>query len=141
MAEGLFQHMVAEAGLSDQIEVDSAGTRRWNAGKRAHRGTRDVLRRHGIAYQGHGRQVKLADLYEADYLIAMDLSNFSDLRHMAPREELQGKLFLLLDFAPPGYPQEVPDPIYDGKFERVYELIEAGCHGLLDHIRAEHELW
>jgi len=34
----------------------------------------------------------------------------------------------------------VPDPIYDGKFEQVYELVEAGCRGLLDHIRTKHDL-
>jgi protein-tyrosine phosphatase len=140
MAEGFFQHLVDEAGLSDQIEVDSAGTIHWNEGRLAHRGTRDVLRRRGIAYDGRARQVEMADLLDADYLIAMDTENVSYLRQMASRETLNGKLYLLLDFAPPGFPQVVPDPIYDGKFERVYSLVEAGCRGLLDHIRAKHGL-
>jgi protein-tyrosine phosphatase len=82
----------------------------------------------------------MADLLDADYLIAMDTQNVSHLHQMASRETLNGKLYLLLDFAPPGFPQVVPDPIYDGKFERVYSLVEAGCHGLLDHIRAKHGL-
>lgn len=140
MAEAVFQHLVDEAGLSDQIEVDSAGLMHWNAGRPAHRGTRDVLRKRGIAYDGHARQVDLADLTDADYVIAMDTENVYQLRQMADRETLSDKLYLLLDFAPPGFPQVVPDPIYDGKFERVYHLVEAGCQGLLDHIRAKHEL-
>ena len=140
MAEGVFHHLIDQAGLADQIEVDSAGTSRWNVGKPAHRGTRHTLRRHGIAYKGHARQVTLSDLIEADYVIAMDANNVYDLRQMAPRGELEHKLNLLLDFAPPGYPTEVPDPIYDGKFEQVYELVEAGCRGLLDHIRTKHDL-
>jgi len=140
MAEGVFQHLVNQAGLADQIKVDSTGTSRWNLGKPAHRGTRRTLRRHGIAYEGRARQVTLADLNQADYVIAMDANNVYDLRQMASREALGGKLHLLLDFAPPGYQAEVPDPIYDGKFEQVYELVEAGCRGLLDHIRTKHDL-
>jgi protein-tyrosine phosphatase len=140
MAEGFFQRLVDEAGLSGQIEVDSAGTMPWNTGRPAHRGTRDVLRRRGITYEGQARQVDLADLTDADYVVAMDTENVYHLRQMAARETLNGKLYLLLDFAPPGFPQVVPDPIYDGKFENVYRLVEAGCIGLLDHIRTKHEL-
>jgi protein-tyrosine phosphatase len=140
MAEGVFQHLVDQAGLSDQIAVDSAGTSDWNLGSRAHRGTRQELKRHNIAYQGRARQVSLADLLEADYVLAMDMDNAYDLERLAPRGALGGKLRLLLDFAPRGFPREVPDPIYDGRFEEVHRLVEAGCRGLLDHIRAEHEL-
>jgi protein-tyrosine phosphatase len=140
MAEGVFRHLVDQAGLADQIKVASAGTKSWNVGKPTHRGTRGALRRRGIAYEGRARQVVLTDLYQADYVIAMDADNAYDLRQMAPREVLEGRLHLLLDFASPEKPDEVPDPIYDGRFEHVYELIEAGCLGLLDHLREKHGL-
>jgi protein-tyrosine phosphatase len=140
MAEALFQHLLDQAGLSDQIEVDSAGTSNWNVGKPAHRGTREVLLLHGIACESLARQVSLVDLHRADYVVAMDPDNVDELRQLAPRGMLDGKLHLLLDFAPPGLPHAVPDPIYDGRFELVYNLIEAGCQGLLEHIRAEHSL-
>jgi protein-tyrosine phosphatase len=140
MAEGVFQHLIDQAGLTDQIEVDSAGTTNWNVGRPAHRGTRSALRRRGIVYEGRARQVTLTDLHQADYVIAMDADNAYNLRQMAPREDLEGKLHLLLDFAPPEYPSEVPDPIHDGRFEQVYELVEAGCLSLLDHIRIQHRL-
>jgi protein-tyrosine phosphatase len=140
MAEAVFQHMVDQAGLSDQIEVASAGTMELNEGKPAHPGTQAELRRHGIAYEGHARRVRPADLHGADYVVAMDSENVRDLRSVVPRETLNGKLHLLLDFAPPGYPSMVPDPIYDGKFDLVYRLVEAGCRGLLDFIREEHGL-
>jgi protein-tyrosine phosphatase len=32
---------------------------------------------------------------------------------------------------------DVPDPYYTGNFEVVYRLVEAGCTGLLAHIRHE----
>jgi protein-tyrosine phosphatase len=140
MAEAVFQHLVDRAGLTKQIEVDSAGTTNWNAGRPAHCGTRDTLQRRGIAYDGRACQVTLADLYESDYVIAMDADNVYDLRQMTGRGVLEDKLHLLLNFAPPGTLDEVPDPIYDGRFEQVYELVEAGCLGLLDYIREEHGL-
>jgi len=140
MAEGVFRHLVEQAGLAEQIQVDSAGTGAWHVGEQAHRGTRDVLRRHGIVYEGRARQVTLADLVEADYVVAMDTDNVYDLRYIGPRKSLDGKLHLLLDFAPPGSPREVPDPYYEGNFDQVYDLVEAGCRGLLEHIRTEHGL-
>ena len=36
MAEGVFQHLVDEAGLTEKIEVDSAGTSSWHIGDKAH---------------------------------------------------------------------------------------------------------
>jgi protein-tyrosine phosphatase len=140
MAEGIFQDMIDRAGLTEDIQVDSAGTSGWNAGKPAHGGTRQALGSRGITYEGRARQVTLADLHQAHYVVAMDCDNVNHLRQTSPRELLDGKIYLLLDFAPPGYPAEVPDPIYDGKFDEVYRLIEAGCRGLLDHIRTEHGL-
>ena len=140
MAKAIFQGLVDRAGLSDRIQVDAAGTSDWNVGRRAHSGTRQVLSQRGISYEGRARQVTLADLDVASYVIIMDTHNAEDLYAMVSGRALDGKLRLLLEFAPPGFPREVPDPINDGSFEHAYDLIEAGCHGLLDFIRAEHKL-
>lgn len=140
MAEAVFQQQVKEAGLTRKIAVDSAGTGRWHVGEQAHRGTRDVLRRHGIPYQGRARQVMPSDLQQADYVIAMDSSNVNDLLAMDRQGVLDGKLYRLLDFAPPGSPRDVPDPYYEGNFDYVYELVESSSRKLLDHIRAERNL-
>ncbi len=140
MAEGVFQHLANEAGLADRVTTDSAGTSGWHVGVPAHEGTRAVLRDHGIAYHGRAHQVTTADLHRAGFVVAMDMSNVRDLRRLDDNNILDGKLHLLLDFAPPGSPRDVPDPYYDGNFEQVYQLVESGCSGLLDHIREEHDL-
>src|SRR5574341_243950 len=140
MAEAIFQRLVDQAGLSDQIQVDSAGTSDSNVGRPAHHGVREVLAQRGIAYQGRARQVTLADLHTADYVVIMDTHNAQDLYTLTSWEALEGRLRLLLEFAPRGFPREVPDPIFDGRFEYAYDLIEAGCHGLLDFLRATHGL-
>jgi protein-tyrosine phosphatase len=140
MAEAVFRSLVEEAGLSDQILVDSAGISAVANGRPAHRDTQDVLLHHGISHHGTARRVTLADIQAADYAVAMDAHNVLNLQAMLPYRTLDEKIHLLLDFAPSVPTREVPDPIYDGRFGYVYDLIEAGCRGLLDHIRAEHEL-
>ncbi|GAB4573277.1 MAG: low molecular weight protein-tyrosine-phosphatase [Anaerolineae bacterium] len=140
MAEAVFQHLVDEAGLSDQIVVDSAGTGSWHVGEPAHRGTRQILAEHGINYRGRARQVSRADLTHFNYILAMDYDNFSTLKAMAERAGSQAEIRLFMDFAPEAGTREVPDPYYDGRFAEVYDLVRQAAEGLLAHIREEHGL-
>lgn len=132
MAEAVFQEMVNKAGLSDQIIVDSAGTGSWHVGEHPHRGTQQVLKEHGITFDHRAQQIAVSDLRTADYLIAMDRDNLSSIRRMG---STQAEIGLLLDYADNVNEVDVPDPYYSGGFDRVYRLVEAGCRGLLEHIR------
>ena len=135
MAEAVFQKMVNEAGLSDKIVVDSAGTGSWHVGETAHPGTRRILSQQGIRYDGRARQIQPADLRdESTYIIAMDQSNLNDLRR---RYGQHPRLYRLLDFASQSDERDVPDPYYSGNFEYVYELVSDGCRGLLATIREQ----
>lgn len=134
------RHKVRAAGLDDRIHVSSAGTGDWHVGEPAHHGTREILRRYNIAHDGVARQVALRDLQRADYVIAMASDNLSALRRLDREGLIDGKVALLMDFAPHARVRDVPDPYYTGDFDHVYELVEAGCEGLLQHIRREHGL-
>lgn len=137
MAEAIFEKMVADAGLDDQITVDSAGTGSWHLGEPAHRGTRRVLEQHGIEYAGRARQVTRADMDPAHYIVTMDEENLDELRrHFGDHP----RLYRLLDFAANGDVRDVPDPYYTGNFDYVYRLVEEGCRGLLETIREEEGL-
>jgi protein-tyrosine phosphatase len=137
MAEAVFRHLANEAGLSDQIMVDSCGTGGWHAGEPAHTGTQQVLHKHGIDFDHSARKLTHSDLADADYLIAMDIDNLNGIHRLG---EPHGTTALLLSYAPHLNTREVPDPYYDGRFEEVYRLVEAGCKGLLDSLRSEHAL-
>ncbi len=139
MAEGVFQKLVDDAGLGDVIEVDSAGTGSWHVGERAHRGTREVLRKHGISYNGYARQITPEDFAKFDYILAMDDSNLATLRRMLP-DDSDATVMRFLDVADDVPDKEVPDPYYSGRFDHVYTLVERGARALLDHIRKEHNL-
>jgi protein-tyrosine phosphatase len=132
MAHGLFEHMVKEAGLSDHIVVDSAGTSSYHNGEGPHWGTQEILDEHGIDFHHASRQLTRRDLKEADYLVALDSSN---LRNIKQWGSPSGELKLLLEYAPQVGIEDVPDPYYSGGFDEVFELVKAGCEGLLAHIR------
>jgi protein-tyrosine phosphatase len=141
MAEAVFQDMVDKAGLSDKIQVDSAGTGDWHTGETAHEGTLAVLERNNIRYNGRARQVTRADLNDFDYVLAMDRQNFAFLQrlHTNPRAEVH--LFLAnANEAGITAEKDVPDPYYTGGFDHVYTLVQQGSAALLAHIRKTHHL-
>ena len=140
MAEAVFKHLVEQEGLDHKFDIDSVGTISYHVGEPAHPGTRRVLADHGIQSDGISRQVTTTDLTEADYIIAMDGDNIADLRRKNRNASLDGRVFRLLEFAEGVSERDVPDPYYSGNFEGVYRLVDAGCRGLLAHIRQEHDI-
>jgi len=106
MAEAVFRHMVARAGLAHAVEADSAGTGPWHAGEQPHHGTRRVLRERGIDYSHRARAVAPDDLKRFDYLIALDSDNLADLRALARGNHT--RVSRLLDYAPAAGVRDVP---------------------------------
>jgi len=136
MAEAIFANMVANAGLSDKITVDSAGTSSEESGSSAHPGTMAILRKYDIAYDGRARQIAHADFTTNEYILAMDRQNLNFIVRHAQGTSADIRLFLsfareagLVDV------EEVPDPYYDGNYQRTYNLVSLGCRALLAHIR------
>jgi protein-tyrosine phosphatase len=136
MAEAVFRDLVQKAGLAGRFEIASAGMGDWHAGEPPHPGTREALRRHGIAPDGLvAKAVSQAILDRADYVVAMDDDNLADLRSWRIDRR---KVSRLLDYAPEVETRQVPDPYYDGRFELVYQLVSIGAAGLLEQIREQH---
>lgn len=158
MAEAVFSQMVREAGLADQIMVDSAGTGSWHEGEPAHSGTLKMLQKQGIPYAGRARQITPTDLETFDYILAMDRDNLANVmrlinhgerasEHKLARfygtEQRGAEVALFLSYAHRAglaARTEVPDPYFDGRFEETYALVHQGCAALLDHIREHHGL-
>jgi protein-tyrosine phosphatase len=143
MAEGMFIQLVQAAGLSDQIEIDSAGTGGWHVGERADRRMRETAENHGIELPSRARKVRLSDFETFDYLLAMDESNLSDLLHLQKQAtHSQAKVFKMRHFDPEAPDTDVPDPYYGGGrgFEHVYEMLERACANFLAYLVKEHDL-
>lgn len=138
-AEGVMRSLIVDAGLEDEIEVDSAGTGAWHVGNSPDERASATALAHGIRLDGHARQVTPEDHERFDLLLGMDRSNVRDLRAGAPGAAERERVRLLREFDPAGTGSlDVPDPYYggDGGFEDVYELVHAACAGLLEQIAA-----
>jgi len=137
MAEAVFRDLVKKEGVADHFEIASAGTGDWHVGEPPHRGTRETLKRHGIEPNGLvAKHVSQAMLDRADYVVAMDYENVSDLRSWRFDRK---KVTRILDYALDVEMRDVPDPYYDGRFELVYQLVSKGSQGLLEQLREQHQ--
>jgi len=137
MAEAVLRAKLAEAGLSDCIDVDSAGTGRWHVGEPADRRTRQALLRRGYPDDHVARVFEPQWFDERDLVVALDLDNRRTLRRMAPNRDAAEAIRLLSEFDPDADSLEVPDPYYGGAgdFDLALDQVEAACDGLVDHLR------
>ena len=138
-AEGVMRSLVREAGLEDEIVIDSAGTGGWHAGDPPDRRATDAARRRGVTLEGAARQLRVSDFEDFDLLLAMDRENLSGIRAIAPTPEAAAKARLLRSYDPASRDGDldVPDPYYGGArgFEDVLDQVEAACRGLLAELR------
>ena len=138
-AEGVFQHVVEEAGFAENILADSAGTHAYHVNEPADRRAREAAKRRGYSLDDiRARRVQEDDFERFDYILAMDRRNHEMLLEQAD-EEYHDKIRLFLEFSS-GHEDEVPDPYFGGSsgFERVLDLIEDASKGLLKMLRDNH---
>ncbi|MDN0199358.1 low molecular weight protein-tyrosine-phosphatase [Streptomyces sp. S.PNR 29] len=142
MAEAVFRARVAEAGLDDLVEVDSAGTGGWHEGEGADPRTVAVLEENGYAIDHTARQFQASWFSRLDLVIALDVGHLKALRRLAPTAQDAEKVRLLrsYDLTAAGDP-DVPDPYYGGMdgFEECLEMVEAASTGLLAAVREQLE--
>jgi protein-tyrosine phosphatase len=138
-AEAVMRQRVAEAGLSDAIEVESAGTGSWHVGDPPDARAAQEARARGLVMDGRAQQFRAADFGRFDLVLAMDEENAAYLRRIAPDADAAAKVRLLREFDPhaAGDDLSVPDPYYGGPegFSTVFGLVDAACRGLVEHLR------
>ena len=136
-AQGIMQSFVDQKGLSDKFFIDSAGLYGGHAGELPDSRMRVHASKRGYNHTHRSRPVKISDFDDFDLIVAMDDSNFSRLKAMAPTIPQENKIVRMIDFVN-GYPQyhSVPDPYYEGAegFEIVLDLLEDGCRNLLEEL-------
>jgi protein-tyrosine phosphatase len=136
-AEGVLRHMLQESELADAVRIDSAGTLDYHAGSPPDPRSQKHAAKRGYDLSSlRARQVRMQDFEEFDLILAMDWQNLGELEDMCPPQH-QHKLRRLMEFAPPGVNDIVPDPYTGGPlmFERVLDHIEQACRGLLVFLR------
>jgi protein-tyrosine phosphatase len=140
-AEAVMRSLLRAEGLERAVEIDSAGTGGWHAGDPPDSRATAAARARDIVLEGAARAVTDEDFERFDLLLAMDRENERDLLARAPDDEARAKVRLLREFDPESVAAgdlDVPDPYYGGPhwFDRVLDLVEAACRGLLDEVRS-----
>ena len=133
-AEGVFRHLVNDAGLGEVVRVDSAGTHSYHLGEAPDARSMAAARKRGYDMtQREARQVTPDDFREFDLILAMDWENLSAMQQQCPKA-YQHKLMLLMRFANDFEEATVPDPYYGGPegFGKVLDYLEDACQGVLE---------
>ncbi|KAJ1983082.1 Low molecular weight phosphotyrosine protein phosphatase [Dimargaris cristalligena] len=130
MAEAVFAHTVDSKGMSDQFNIDSAGTAAYHTGEVPDQRSTDTCVKHGVKVKHLARQVTKADFHDFDYILCMDQSNLQDLTKMQPKN-----IHMFGEFDPQGE-KIIADPYY-GKvkaFEHNFAQVSRCSEGFLQHL-------
>lgn len=140
-AEGVFRQLLARERLESAVEVDSAGTHDYHVGAPPDPRAQEAALRRGIDLSGlRGRRAGPEDISRFDHVLAMDRENLENLLGIAGAEG--HKVRLLMEYSGRFDERDVPDPYYGGGngFERVLDMIEDACEGLLRELRRAHSI-
>jgi protein-tyrosine phosphatase len=136
-AVAVLKRMLANEGLPDGIEVASAGTHDYQAGKSPFPFAVEHAKKRGYEISDcAARRIAQGDFDHYDLILTMDKSNIANLRAIAPTRSKQ-KIELLLEYGEKYHGLEVPDPYGGGEkdFESALDRIEDGCKGLVQLIK------
>ena len=133
MAEGVLKNKAQERGI--EIYIDSAGTTNWHEGELPDGRAMEEMRNRGVDISGQrSRPFNTKDFDQFNHILAMDLSNKTDVLDMSRGEEDTAKVSLILDYGNEIKGMNVPDPYYNDAFDHVYELLDFACDAFLDSI-------
>ena len=137
-AEGVFRHLIEEAGLGHAIESASAGTHGYHIGEPPDPRSIAAAKRRGFDLSAQrARRVMAEDFHAYDLILAMDRDHFAHLESLRPNNA-RAEVKLFLEYHPDSKHADVPDPYYGGPdgFEQVLDMIEHASKALLHQIAA-----
>lgn len=135
-AHGVLEHMAACAARA--VAVDSAGTHGYHEGAPPDtRALAHAARRGYDLSRQRARRLRAQDFTAFDLVLVMDEANEAAAHALCPPAE-RHRLYRLTDFCRTLAVREVPDPYYGNAqgFERVLDIVEDACAGLLSCIAA-----
>lgn len=170
LAEAVFNKKVAEKGLENHFEVDSAGTSDYHIGHGPDERTLRNAEKNAVKITHSARQIATPDLRYYDYILAMDAENMEKINALAEADaQIDGKIFLMRDFEPgaqPGFTaneeqpytnidslsdnsrdpltadRDVPDPYFGGEdgFQDVFEILDRTVENFIAYVQQERNL-
>jgi protein-tyrosine phosphatase len=142
LAEGVFQTLINDQGLENQIIVHSAGTGGWHVGASPDARMQATARNKGIKLTSRAQQIEAGDIRRFDLVLAMDRSNLETMQYLCSPEIAAKKLRLFRSFDPEADgDMDVPDPYYgrDDGFEHVFQIVHRTCPPILEYVKSQME--
>lgn len=144
MAEYMLAEAFAAAGLGDAVEVDSAGTTDYEAGRPIDPRAARKLASQGLTSDEHVARAWRPDWFgERDLILALDVDHFGWLQESAPSSEAASRVRMLRSFDPKvaaenTLDQGIEDPWYGGHadFDVVWDQIHDAVPGIVEHVQA-----
>lgn len=138
MGETIFQKMAEDAEVAHKLKIDSAGTANYHEGKLADERMRKHAKDRGYQITSIARQITRDDFENFDMIVAMDTSNYENMKRICPPEDLY-KIVKLVDYCKKYDLDGVPDPYYGGAegFVQVIDILEDGCENLLMKVKKD----
>ncbi|MHA7189165.1 low molecular weight protein-tyrosine-phosphatase [Arthrobacter sp. MDT2-16] len=145
MAELMLARAFADAGMGDDVAVDSAGTTDWEAGRPIDERAAAKLTELGIDSHGHRARRFEQEWYgERDLILALDLDHYGFLRTNAPDDGAREKIHLLREFDPTTTDTDLEhlgiyDPWYGdaSDFEATWAMVDGAVDGVVKYVRNE----
>ena len=136
-AQGILEKMVADAGLQNQVSVDSCGTAAFNVGKNPD--PRSIAACVAAGYEISrqvARQIEDRDYLNNDIILAMDRANLINIQAWAPKN-FKGEINLLMHYQKHAGHTQIADPYYaqESQFNEVIKSLEKANTALLEHIK------
>jgi len=139
MAEGALRARLLQAGMADDVHVDSAGTGGWHAGDPPNPRAIATAAAHGVDIAGlRARKLEAGDFDRFDWILCADRDNLVQVQaHLPPAG--RARAMLLREWAECGETGEIPDPYSGGsrEFERAWSLADEAAARIVERLRAE----
>jgi protein-tyrosine phosphatase len=112
--------------------VDSAGTSNYHIGNKPDSRSIEIAKKFGIDISKQkARQFRSSDFEDFDLILAMDQQNYNNIIRLASSESDTEKVKLVLNLNDPQMNEAVPDPYYEGGFEKVYMMLDKALDKLV----------
>jgi protein-tyrosine phosphatase len=126
---------------TSKFTVESAGTGSWHIGHSPDKRSIEVAKKNKLDISKQkGRQFKIQDFEEFDYIYVMDHSNFEDVIALSPNPEYTSKVHMILNELFPNENVDVPDPYYgtNNGFDLVFKMLDQACDIIAEKLISRH---
>lgn len=135
-AAALLHHLAEASSTADELIIDSCGLGGWHTGALPDPRMRHAAQHRGITLASRAKQFRQDYFDSFDYILAADMLVLLGLHELTSSIEQKAKIHLYTSFGTRYKGEDIPDPYHGGDagFERVLDMLEDCCEGLLVHL-------